>query len=142
MVSRAALVLAGGKARRFQTIDKVWQDKALAELNGKPLLVHAVENVLGVVDEVGVCVNDEMRKAKYFQVLKQHAHPDVKFAVDEQVSGISGPNVAIMTGLKAAQADYCFTLPCDMPFMNPQVIEYMFRIAEEVDVAVPMWPNG
>ncbi len=65
MVKRAALILAGGKARRFQTIDENWQDKALAELDGKPLLIHAVENVQGVVDEVAVCVNDEERKAKY-----------------------------------------------------------------------------
>ena len=36
MVKRAALILAGGKARRFQTIDKTWQDKALAELEENP----------------------------------------------------------------------------------------------------------
>ena len=70
MVKRAALILAGGKARRFQTIDAVWRDKALAELDGKPLLIHAIENVQGVVDEVAVCVNDEERKAKYAQILK------------------------------------------------------------------------
>ena len=45
MAKRAALILAGGKARRFQSIDKIWQDKALAELSGKPLLIHAIENV-------------------------------------------------------------------------------------------------
>ena len=32
MGKRAALILAGGRARRFQSIDKVWQDKALAKL--------------------------------------------------------------------------------------------------------------
>ena len=73
MVKRAALILSGGRARRFQSIDKVWQDKALAELAGKPLLVHAIENVQGVVDEVAVCVNDEQRKEKYLQILKNHA---------------------------------------------------------------------
>jgi molybdenum cofactor guanylyltransferase len=142
MVKRDALILAGGKASRFQTIDKIWQDKALAELGEKPLLVHAIENVQGVVDEVAVCVNDEQRKEKYGQILKNHALSNVKLVVDEQVSGISGPNVAIMSGLKAVQADFCLTLPCDMPFLQPTVADYMFREAEDVEVAVPMWPNG
>ena len=142
MVKRAALILAGGKARRFQTIDKIWQDKALAELAGKPLLVHAIENVQWVVDEVAVCVNDDQRKEKYRQILTKHALSNVKLVVDEQVGGISGPNVAIMSGLKAVQADFCVTLPCDMPFLKPAVADYLFREVEDVEVAVPMWPNG
>jgi molybdenum cofactor guanylyltransferase len=142
MVKRAALILAGGRARRFQSIDKTWQDKALAELTGKPLLVHAVENVRGVVNEVAVCVNDETRKEKYSQILKNNALTNVKIVVDEQINGISGPNVAIMSGLKAVQADYCLTLPCDMPFLKPAVAEYLFGEALGFDVAVPMWPDG
>ena len=73
MGKRAALILAGGRARRFQSIDKTWQDKALAELSGKPLLIHAIENVRDVVDEIVVSVNDEQRKTKYAQTLKEHA---------------------------------------------------------------------
>jgi molybdenum cofactor guanylyltransferase len=142
MVKRAALVLAGGKARRFQTIDKVWQDKALAQLQGKPLLIHAVESVLGVVDEVVVCVNDAQRREKYAKVLQSNGLVNVKLVVDEYVAGISGPNVAIMSGLRAVNADYCFTLPCDMPFLQPKVAEYLFAEGRECDIAVPMWPNG
>jgi len=142
LTRRAALILSGGKARRFQSKDENWQDKALAELFGKPLLIHAVENVQGVVDEVVVCVNDEQRKARYVQVLKKHTQTDVKIVVDEEISHISGPNVAIMSGLKSVQADYCFTLPCDMPFLQPNVAEYMFNEADGFEVVVPMWPNG
>ncbi len=72
MVKRAALILAGGKARRFQSKGESWQDKALAELDGKPLLVHAIQNVKGVVDEVAVCVNDEERKAVYSEILEKY----------------------------------------------------------------------
>jgi molybdopterin-guanine dinucleotide biosynthesis protein A len=141
MVKRAALILAGGKARRFQTKQDEWHDKALAELSGKPLLIHAVENLQSVVDEVAVCVNDEERKAKYAHVLKTHGL-NVKIVVDEKIRHISGPNVAIMSGLKATNADYCLTLPCDMPFLQPNVAEYMFNEAEGFEVTVPMWPNG
>ena len=55
MTKRAALILAGGKARRFQSKGENWQDKALAMLSGKPLLIQAIENVEGVVDEIAVC---------------------------------------------------------------------------------------
>jgi molybdopterin-guanine dinucleotide biosynthesis protein A len=142
MAKRAAIILAGGKARRFQTIDKTWQDKALAELAGKPLLIHAIQNVRGIVDEVAVCVNDEERKAKYEQILKNYALTNIKIVVDEKISHISGPNVAIMSGLKAVEADFCFTLPCDMPFLQPKVADYIFSQAEGFEVTVPMWPNG
>ena len=142
MAKRAALILAGGKARRFQTIDATWRDKALAELNRKPLLIHAIENVRGVVDEVVVCVNDEERKVQYTKTLNAHGIKNVGIVVDEKLSHISGPNVAIMSGLKATKADYCLTLPCDMPFLQPKVAEYMFDQAEGFIVVVPMWPNG
>jgi molybdopterin-guanine dinucleotide biosynthesis protein A len=142
MVKRAALILAGGKARRFQSSGENWQDKALAELNGKPLLILAIQNVRDVVDEVAVCVNDEARKAGYTEILQKYAVSNVRIVIDEKNSHISGPNLAIMSGLKAVQADYCFTLPCDMPFLQPKVAEYLFTKAEGVEVVVPMWPNG
>jgi molybdenum cofactor guanylyltransferase len=140
MVKRAALILAGGQARRFQNHPQ-WKDKALAKLDGKPLLVHAVQNLKGTVDEVIVCVNDESRRELYARTLKDWSL-DAKFVVDQKVGRISGPMLAIFTGLKAAQADFCFTLPCDMPMMQPKVAEYMFGLAGDADVVVPMWPNG
>ena len=142
MIKRAALILAGGKARRFQSKNQEWEDKALAELSGKPLLIHAIENVQDVVDEIAISVNDEERKAKYAQILKKHGFTNIKIVIDEKGGRVSGPNVAIMSGLKSIQSDYCLTLPCDMPFLQPAVAEYLFHEAEGFDVVTPMWPNG
>ena len=64
MAKRAAIILSGGRAERFQNAQATWQDKALVELLGKPLLVHAVENGSEVVEEVVICVNNEKRKAQ------------------------------------------------------------------------------
>jgi molybdopterin-guanine dinucleotide biosynthesis protein A len=141
MTKRAALILAGGKSRRFQFKGGRWEDKALATLSGKPLLVRAVENVRGVVDEVAVSVNDEERGERYAEILKKHALKAVRIVVDEK-NDISGPTVAIMSGLRRVQGDYCLTLPCDMPFLQPKVADYLFMQAEGFEVAVPMWPNG
>ena len=132
MAGRAALILSGGKASRFQTPNMSGQDKALAEVEGKPLLVHAVENVRGVVDEVIVCVNDEQRKACYTKLLEKYGLT-ARIVVDEKVD-ISGPTVAIMTGLQATRADYCLTVPCDMPFLKPEVADFLFNQAEGFEV--------
>jgi molybdopterin-guanine dinucleotide biosynthesis protein A len=104
-------------------------------------LVHAVESVNGVVDQVAVSVNDEQRGERYAEILRKHALKDVRVIVDEE-NGIRGPTMAIMSGLKVVQAPYCLTLPCDMPFLQPAVADYLFSQAEGFAVTVPMWPNG
>ncbi|MCW4016393.1 MAG: NTP transferase domain-containing protein [Candidatus Bathyarchaeota archaeon] len=142
MANRAAIILSGGRAERFQNAQEIWQDKALVVLHGKPLLVHAVENVNDVVDEVVVCVNNEKRKAHYLEVLKKHNIKNAKLLVDEKRNNMGGPIVGILTGLFAVKADYCFTLPSDMPFFQPNVIDYMFESLKDSRVLVPMWPNG
>jgi molybdopterin-guanine dinucleotide biosynthesis protein A len=142
MNSRAALILAGGKAERFQTPNQPWQDKALVQVDGKPLLVKAVQNVQGIVDTVAVCVNNNERKTFYSQVLQQHGVENVKFVVDRADCPVKGPALAIMSGLHAVSSAHCLTLPVDMPFVKPEVADYMFTAAEGFDVAVPMWPDG
>ncbi|MCL2134299.1 MAG: molybdenum cofactor guanylyltransferase [Candidatus Bathyarchaeota archaeon] len=140
MTKRTAFVLSGGKACRFQTQQQKWQDKALALLNGKPLLVHVIENVSDVVDEVIVCVDNEERKMRYVETIDKY-QLCAKFVIDEK-SNVKGPNIAILTGLKAVQTDHCITIPCDMPFVNPKVTDYLFNTIENFDVVIPIWPNG
>jgi molybdenum cofactor guanylyltransferase len=142
MAKRAAIILSGGKSERFQSEQKIWQDKALIELFGKPLLIHAVESVQNIVEEIIISVNDEARKTRYSEVLQKHHIKNFRLLIDEKIDMLGGPLVAILTGLKSAEADYCLTLPCDMPLLQPKVIEYIFNIAKDTRVVVPMWPNG
>lgn len=142
MAKRAAIILSGGRAERFQNKHEMWQDKALVRLLGKPLLVHAVEKVGEVVEEVVICVNNEKRKAQYSEILRYHGVKDVKLLVDDPCNHLGGPIVGILTGLTATEADYCFTLPSDMPFLHPKVINQMFNSAKDTCVVVPIWPNG
>jgi len=143
MTKRAAIILAGGKAKRFQTTQDRWQDKALAELNGKPLLVHAIENVQNIVDEIIVVVNEnESRISQYQNVLEKYHVPKARIVTDLKIKNLSGPLIAILTGLKIANADYCITVPCDVPMLNRKVAEYLFNEINGSYVAVPMWPNG
>jgi len=142
MNKRAAIILSGGRAKRFQSTNETWQDKALVTLLGKPLLVHAIEKVSEVVEEIIICVNNEKRKVQYAEILKKHGVKNAKLLVDEPCNNLSGPIVGILTGLLATKADYCFTLPSDMPLLQPKIIEYMFNSAKDARLVVPMWPNG
>ena len=142
MADRAAIVLAGGKAERFQESKKHWFDKLLVKLSEKPLLVHVVENIQGVVNEIVVCVNDERRKQRYRNVLLKYGIDNVKLVVDVKVDNLGGPLVAILTGLKNTKPATCFTIPADMPMMRPEVVDYMFSSANDTQVVVPMWPNS
>jgi molybdopterin-guanine dinucleotide biosynthesis protein A len=142
MAKRAAIILSGGISERFQSAQETWQDKALVELLGKPLLIHAIENVSEVVEEVVISVNNEKRKAQYSEVLKKHKIKNAKLVIDEQSNELGGPIVGILTGLLAVKADYCFTLPSDMPLLRPKVIDHMFNSIKDARVVVPMWPNG
>ena len=143
MTKRAAIILAGGKAKRFQTTQDKWLDKALAELNGKPLLVHAIENIQDIVDEIIVVVNEnETRIAQYQKVLEKYQIKNATIVSDIKIRNLSGPLIAIYTGLKCANADYCITVPCDVPMLNGKVAEYLFNEINGSFVAVPMWPNG
>lgn len=143
MTKRAAIILAGGKAKRFQTTQEKWQDKAIAELNGKPLLVNAIENIQDVVDEIIVVVNEnESRISQYHDVLENYHVKNARIVTDIKIKKLSGPLIAILTGLKFANADYCITVPCDMPLLSKKVAEYLFSQIKGSFVAVPMWPNG
>jgi molybdenum cofactor guanylyltransferase len=143
MTNRAAIILAGGKAKRFQTTQDKWQDKALAELDGKPLLVHAIENIQDVVDEIVVVVDEnQTRTARYQRVLQKYHVKNAKVVTDLKIKNLIGPLIAILTGLKLVNSDYCVTIPCDVPMFNPRVAEYLFDKINGSLVAVPMWPNG
>lgn len=142
MAKRAGIVLAGGRAERFQEGNREWQDKTLAKLAGKPLVIHALQNLCKVVDDVVICVNDETRKAQYLKVLSENSIENVKIVVDEKIDNLGGPLIAICTGLKAVDAELCITLPADMPLMQSAVMEYMFEEIKDSLVVVPIWPNG
>ena len=80
MVKWAALVLAGGQSSRFQSEGQTWVNKALAEIDGKPLLAHVVAVLMEIVSEVAICVNNTERKDVYSQALMEHGVENAKFS--------------------------------------------------------------
>ena len=48
------------------------------------------------------------------------------------------PLVGLYSGLRTANTNLCFVLACDLPFVKPQLVQYLLSLAHEFDVVVPI----
>lgn len=122
---RAGIVLAGGRSERFPTVDK-----ALAPLDGKPLLWHAVRSVAPTVEEVIVNCRRDQREAFAAEL---EASP-VRFAIDRVPD--RGPLVGLRTALAETTATYAAVVPCDMPSVPAAFLDFLFSRARHRTGAV------
>jgi len=122
---RAGIVLAGGRSERFPTVDK-----ALAPLDGKPLLWHSVSSIAPAVDEVIVNCRRDQRDV-FDEELAEFA---VRFAVDRIPD--RGPLVGLRTALAETTASYAAVLPCDMPSVPAAFLDFLFARARNRTGAV------
>ena len=60
----------------------------------------------------------------------------------KKAASVKGPLLAIASGLEAVDAQYCLVVPTDMPFLKPEVADYLFGACKGYEVAVPVWPDG
>lgn len=60
---------------------------------------------------------------------------DHRFAVDPEPD--AGPMAGIRTGLSEVGAEYAVVVACDMPFVEPALVEHLFATAEGHDAALP-----
>ena len=127
---RGAIILAGGKSRRMG------RNKTFTRFRRTPLLLNVVKKAMTVSDEVNVVIGKHYQTCKYAKILP----PSIKILKD--VINDHGPLAGISIGLKNLRSKYTSVLPCDLPFINSEVLEYLFRRAEGFDAAIPKWPNG
>jgi len=129
-LEKSAVVLAGGFSKRFG------QDKGLLKLAGKPLILHILDKVSTVVDEVLVVVSSKSQEKAYTCFLKQKA----KIVIDKYET--QNPLVGALTGFERAQGKYSLLLPCDTPFVSSQIASFLLELCVNKDAVIPRWPNG
>jgi molybdopterin-guanine dinucleotide biosynthesis protein A len=128
---RTAIILAGGSSQRLKA------EKGLINLAGKPLILHVIERIEDLVDEIIVCVKTDTQLSLYSQVLPK------KSKLVSDIKGFpEGPLTGTLTGLMNAKGKYSLILPCDTPFISKKVASLLFDVAVGVDAAIPRWPNG
>ncbi len=117
--SMDALVLAGGKSKRMGL------PKALLPWRETTLIETAVAAVRPLFRRVLVVTRDADSLPSLDAEVLTDGRPE------------RGPLVGLATGLAASNAPWCFAMACDMPFLNPKVINRMAGHAGGCDIVAP-----
>jgi molybdopterin-guanine dinucleotide biosynthesis protein A len=103
-------------------------DKASLMVGGRTMLGRVVEAVASVAEEVVVV----RRKGQMLRDLGEYKVRDVE---DEEPS--RGPLGGLVSGLRVVRRERALVVGCDMPFLNPRLLEYLIGLSEGWDVVVP-----
>jgi molybdopterin-guanine dinucleotide biosynthesis protein A len=114
------VVLAGGQSRRFG------RNKALEEWNGERLLDLAIRGLKPRCQSVLVVANDLLPYVPTEATLVRDILPG------------QGPLGGIFTALFFSPTPWVFVKATDMPFLIPEVVERMAKLARGVDAVVPV----
>lgn len=126
----SAIIIAGGVSKRFG------RDKGLVKLAEKPLVLHVLDKLESVANDVVVVVNSRIQKEKFAKTIKKRA----RIVIDSK--NVQTPLVGALAGFEAVQTDYALLLPCDTPFLFPNLLSFLFEVCVNKAAAIPRWPNG
>ncbi len=115
----SAVILAGGESRRMG------REKAFVELGGVPLVKRVIEGVAPICTEIIFVTNDAARYTQFGYRTVADVYPG------------KGSLGGIFSGLQAAREEYALAVACDMPFLNPKLLSYLFSLAPSFDVVIP-----
>lgn len=113
------VILVGGKSSRYGT------NKALAKINGIPLIENVIR-VMGSLFQDVVLITNTPDEYAYLELPMY----------EDLIKGL-GPIGGIYTALNSIANDAGFFVPCDMPFLNPDLIRHMVEIRGDCEVVVP-----
>lgn len=113
-------ILAGGLSRRMG------QDKAFLPIAGQPVIQRVLERVRPLSDDVIIVTNTPERYP-----------PNHTYRVVVDVFPGKGSLGGIYSALTVARHSHCLIVACDMPFLNPSLLEHLISLAPGYDVVVP-----
>lgn len=123
--SMTGVLLAGGRSRRLG------RDKRFVELQGRTLLERSLSVLERLFPEILVVVAEP--------------HPQLEGLQHRLVTDLI-PGCATLgglyTGLSYATHPCIFAIACDMPFLDPRVIEKMAGLSQQADIVMARLANG
>ena len=116
------VLLAGGQSRRMG------RDKAKLQLNGRSLADAALD----------------LLQRFFARVIIAGARPDLASPAVQAFSDIYPGSAlgGLHTGLSAAQTEWIFVAPCDMPFPDGRIVQKLLARRDGCDAVVPRTPDG
>ena len=122
---RTAVILAGGKARRFSG-----QPKPLLTIGTKRIIDRQMVVLNSVADYLAIVTNDRVRYGALGVPVWQDLAPD------------TGPLGGIYTALKNTTTAQTLVVAGDLPFLTAPFLQHLMCVCEDADVAIPRMPNG
>ena len=120
----SGVILAGGLSRRLG------RDKAVVQVGGIPLICRVINTVSEVAQETVVVVNTVERIPEL--PLPRSVIPVVDIYPDRGSLG------GIYTGVSESTKEWSFVFSCDMPFINTDLLQFMFSVKKGFDVVIPL----
>ncbi|MDS0281449.1 molybdenum cofactor guanylyltransferase [Haloarcula onubensis] len=127
------VVVAGGRSTRFGD-----REKALADLDGRPLLAHVAATLAELADTVVVNCRPDQRPD--FVDALSGLDADIAWALDERPD--EGPLAGLATALAAVGTDHAVVLGCDMPLSGAAALEALRDELGDSDAVVPRTEGG
>jgi len=117
---------AGGKSQRMG------RDKALVDFHGQPLIKRVIQRVQHLADEIIVTTNNP------------DSYKFLGLPLFRDIFPGRGSLGGLYTALSAANRPTVAVLACDMPFVNPGLLEYQADQINRgnVDVVIPQTNAG
>ena len=112
-----ALILAGGKASRFNG-----KDKGLLLFKQRPMITHVIDALQPQVHTIVISANRNIDQYQPF------GYPVLQ---DEQtdMQQLQGPLAGILQGLRQCTTPWLLLSPCDTPFIAPDYCQQMRQAA-------------
>lgn len=127
-----AIILAGGNNSRME------QNKALLKLNGESLIVRIINRIKEHFDKV-IIMSDSL--SSYADLGVYPVSNNGVYLEKDLVKG-RGPLGGIYSGLKTSSSFYNFFFACDLPFINPELVEFMKRESSGYALTIPRTREG
>jgi molybdopterin-guanine dinucleotide biosynthesis protein A len=115
----SAIILAGGRARRF-----AGQDKGLIALQGRPLVRWAADRLAPQVAEILISAN---RNLEAYAGL---GHP----VLADALADFPGPLAGILSAAERSRREWVLTAPCDAPFLPADLASRLLARARACQV--------
>lgn len=126
-----ALILAGGESSRMG------RDKALLQLNGKPLLTHVCAIALESAAQTYVITPWSVKYQDFIP-------PGCQLLPEQLVSDAPSntPLIGFFQGLQSVQTEWVLLLACDLPFLSAsQVKQWSLALATVLPTEIALLPR-
>jgi molybdopterin-guanine dinucleotide biosynthesis protein MobB len=117
-------ILAGGESARMGG------NKALKMLGGKPVISHLIDSLTPLARDIFIVAGDVAAYESFgLPVCADHYAQKASL-------------VGIYSALAASRNEICFTVACDMPFIEPSLVSMLANLAAGYQAAVPVSQRG